>query len=162
MACDTSTMPGEIALRPVGTVTGGRDEWVEDDWYGVQSVIRLDAGQFGPGAVLGLADFSHLEVVFYFDRIDPSAVRTEPRPARGNPAWPAVGVFAGHGPFRPNLLGVSRCRLLAVEGLDLHVADLDALDGTPVLDVKPYMAEFAPRDPVAQPAWSTELMHGYY
>jgi tRNA (Thr-GGU) A37 N-methylase len=121
----------EIALRPIGAVAGGRDEWIEDGWYGVKSVIRLDPGQFGTGVVLGLADFSHLEVVFRFDRIDPSAVRTEPRPPRGDPAWPAVGVFAGHGPFRPNLLGVSRCRLPAVEGLDLHVADLDALDGTP-------------------------------
>jgi tRNA (Thr-GGU) A37 N-methylase len=97
-----------------------------------------------------------------FDRIDPSLVRAEPRPARGNPAWPAVGVFAGHVPFRPNLLGVSRCRLLAVKGLDVHVADLDALDGTPVLDVNPYMVEFAPRDPVTQPTWSTEFMHDYY
>jgi len=91
-------MPETITLRPIGTVTGGRDEWVEDDWYGVKSVIRLDPDQFDPGVVLGLTDFSHLEVVFYFDRIDPSAVRTEPRPPRGNPAWPAVGVFAGHGP----------------------------------------------------------------
>lgn len=162
VTCDSSTMTDEVALRPIGTVTGGRDEWVEDDWYGVKSVIRLDSEQFDPGVVLGLADFSHLEVVFYFERIDPSAVHTEPRPARGNPAWPSVGVFAGHSPFRPNLLGVSRCRLLAVEGMDLHVADLDALDGTPVLDVKPYMVEFAPRDPVTQPTWSTELMHDYY
>jgi tRNA (adenine37-N6)-methyltransferase len=102
-------MPDEIALRPIGTVTGGRDEWVEDHWYGVKSVIRLDSGLFDPGVVLGLTGFSHLEVVFYFDRIDPSAVRTEP-----------------------------------------------------VLDVKPYMVEFAPRDPVTQPTWSTELMHDYY
>jgi tRNA (Thr-GGU) A37 N-methylase len=57
---------------------------------------------------------------------------------------------------------VSRCRLLSLDGLDLHVADLDALDGTPVLDIKPYLVEFAPRDPVTQAPWATELMARYY
>jgi tRNA (Thr-GGU) A37 N-methylase len=54
------------------------------------------------------------------------------------------------------------CRLLAVDGRDLHVADLDALDGTPVLDIKPYLAEFAPTEPVRQPAWATRLLREYY
>jgi len=143
-------------------VVGGRDQWFEDDWYGVTSVIRLDASRFEPGVLLGLDGFSHLEIVFVFDRVDPGEVRLDPRPPRGNPEWPPVGVFAGHGPFRPNRLGVSRCRLLEVDGLDLRVADLDALDGTPVLDVKPYMLEFQPGDPVTQPPWSAELMRGYY
>jgi tRNA (Thr-GGU) A37 N-methylase len=49
-----------------------------------------------------------------------------------------------------------------MDGLDLYVADLDALDGTPVLDIKPYMREFEPADPVTQPEWSRELMRGYY
>ena len=151
-----------VVLRPVGHVVGGRDEWVEDNWRGVRSVIRLDDEQFASSAVLGLDGFSHLEVVFHFDRIDPAEVRSEPRPPRGNPAWSPVGVFAHRGPYRPNLLGVSCCRLLGVDGLDLHVADLDALSGTPVLDVKPYLAEFAPRDPVTQPQWATDLMGDYY
>lgn len=152
----------EYRLRPIGTVVGGRDEWVEDAWYGVTATIRLDASRFDPGVVQGLEEFSHLEVVFLFDRVDPAKIRTEPRPARGNPEWPPVGVFAGHGPFRPNRLGVSRCRLLGVDGLELRVADLDALAGTPVLDIKPYMREFEPVDPVKQPQWSIELMQGYY
>lgn len=153
---------GEFVVHPVGTVIDGRDEWVEDDWRGVTATIRLDETQFDSGALQGLEDFSHLEVVFLFDRVDPAKVRSGPRPARGNPAWPPVGVFAGHGPFRPNRIGVSRCRLRAVDGLDLQVMDLDALDGTPVLDIKPYMREFDPVDPVTQPAWSRELMRDYY
>ena len=65
--------------------------------------------------------------------------------------------------MRPNRLGVSTCRLTGVEGLDLHVQGLDAIDGSPVLDVKPFMREFEPPDAeVRQPAWSTELMRGYY
>ncbi|GIH78801.1 TrmO family methyltransferase domain-containing protein [Planobispora longispora] len=112
--------------------------------------------------MLGLEHFSHLEVVFLFDRIDPATVRGEPRPPRGDPDAEPVGVFAHRGPYRPNRLGVSRCRLLAVDGLDLHIADLDALSGSPILDVKPYLAEFAPRHPVTQPDWATELMKRYY
>ncbi|MEV4138940.1 TrmO family methyltransferase [Dactylosporangium sp. NPDC049742] len=56
----------------------------------------------------------------------------------------------------------SRCRLHRVVGLDLHVSGLDAVAGTPVLDIKPYMTEFGPRGEVRQPAWSTEIMHSYY
>ena len=151
-----------VTLRPVGQVIGGRHEIFEDHWHDVRAVIRLDATSCTESALLGLDQFSHLEVVFHFDRIDPSAVPSGPRPPRGNPHAAPVGVFAHRGPYRPNLLGVSRCRLLAVDGLDLHVADLDALSGTPVLDIKPYLAEFAPRHPITQPAWATELMRAYY
>ncbi|QNS08391.1 SAM-dependent methyltransferase [Streptomyces xanthii] len=151
-----------MTLRPVGRVVGGRSEMVEDDWHDVRAVIRLDDESFTASAVLGLECFSHLEVVFVFDRIHPAEVRTEPRPPRGNPSADPVGVFAHRGPYRPNRLGVSRCRLLAVDGLSLQVADLDALSGTPVLDIKPYLVEFAPRHPVTQPAWATTLMNSYY
>jgi len=57
---------------------------------------------------------------------------------------------------------VSVCRLLGVDGLDVHVAGLDAVDGTPVLDLKPVMAEFVPRGEIRQPAWAAELMAGYW
>ncbi|MEU9289762.1 SAM-dependent methyltransferase [Streptomyces sp. NPDC048275] len=151
-----------VALRPVGQVVGGRSEVFEDNWGDVRAVIRLDGASFTASAVLGLEHFSHLEVVFLFDRIDSATVPSEPRPPRGNPSAAPVGVFAHRGPYRPNRLGVSRCRLVAVDGLDLQVADLDALSGSPVLDIKPYLAEFAPRHPVIQPAWATELMSRYY
>jgi tRNA (Thr-GGU) A37 N-methylase len=151
-----------VTLRPVGQVVGGRSEMVEDDWHDVRAEIRLDGESFTTSAVLGLERFSHLEVVFLFDRINPDAVRSEPRPPRGNPTGAPVEIFAHRGPYRPNRLGVSRCRLLAVDGLNLHVADLDALSGSPILDIKPYLVEFAPRHPVTQPAWATELMSHYY
>ncbi|MFC5754765.1 SAM-dependent methyltransferase [Actinomadura rugatobispora] len=162
MTTDATPRPGRVVLEAIGRVVGGRSEAFEDHWSGVQAVVRLDAGRFTPSAVAGLEDFSHLQVVFHFDRIDPATISTGPRHPRGDPAWPPVGVFAHRGPRRPNRLGVSCCRLLAIEGLDLHVAGLDALSGSPVLDVKPYLAEFAPRRPTAQPAWATELMSDYY
>jgi tRNA (adenine37-N6)-methyltransferase len=152
-----------ITLEPVGFVVGGRSEAIDDDWGGVVAVIRLDGVQFGADAVAGLSGFSHLVVVFQFHLVDPAEVQSGARHPRGNPDWPEVGMFAQRAKMRPNRLGVSTCRLTAVAGLDLHVQGLDAVDGTPVLDVKPFMREFEPADAaVRQPAWSTELMRGYY
>ncbi len=152
-----------ITLEPVGVVVGGRSEAIDDDWGGVEAVIRLDGTQFGPDAVAGLSDFSHLVVVFQFHLVDPSDVQSGARRPRGNPDWPEVGMFAQRARMRPNRLGVSTCRLAVVEGLDLYVRGLDAVDGSPVLDVKPFMREFEPpAGSVWQPGWSTELMRGYY
>ncbi|MGG8406128.1 SAM-dependent methyltransferase [Streptomyces sp. 12297] len=152
----------EVACAPVGRVVGGRAEAVDDDWGREAAVIRLDAARFGPEALFGLADFSHLEVVYHFDRVPVSKIETGARHPRGNTDWPLVGIFAQRGKNRPNRLGVSRCRLLKVDGLDVHVEGLDAVDGTPVLDIKPYLAEFGPRGDVRQPSWSVELMRDYY
>jgi tRNA (adenine37-N6)-methyltransferase len=152
-----------IALAPVGFVIGGRSEAVDDDWGGVEAVIRLDGTQFGPEVVTGLDAFSHLVVVFQFHLVDPADVQSGTRRPRGNPDWPEVGMFAQRAKMRPNRLGVSTCSLSRVEGLDLHVRGLDAVDGSPVLDVKPFMREFEPPDTsVRQPPWSAELMRGYY
>jgi tRNA-Thr(GGU) m(6)t(6)A37 methyltransferase TsaA len=149
-----------VEVVPVGHVAGGRAEVADDDWDAVTATIRLDGARFGPDAVAGLDAFSHLEVVYVFDRVDPGAVETGARHPRGNAAWPRVGIFAQRAKDRPNRIGVSRCRLLGVDGLDLHVAGLDAVDGSPVLDVKPYMWEFAPQGEVRQPAWASEHMAG--
>ncbi|WP_345410046.1 hypothetical protein [Nonomuraea salmonea] len=88
-----------MTLRPVGRVMGGRSEWVEDDWHDVRAVIRLDDSAFTPSAVLGLEDFSHLEIVFVFDRIDPAEVRTDPPvPPTGKPGRGARGDLRPPGP----------------------------------------------------------------
>ncbi|MFC4118246.1 SAM-dependent methyltransferase [Nonomuraea zeae] len=151
-----------ITLEPVGVVAGGRTEAYDDDWNTEEALIRLDATRFAPDALAGLSEFSHLEVVFQFHLVDSASVHTSARRPRGNPDWPAVGIFAQRAKNRPNRLGVSRCRLLAVDGLDVRVRGLDAIDGSPVLDLKPYMTEFGPQGETVQPAWATELMRHYY
>ncbi len=151
-----------VTAQPVAHVLGGRAEVLDDAWDGVDAVIRLDAARFGEEALYGLADFSHLEVVFHFDQVPPEKVETGARHPRGNTEWPLVGIFAQRGKNRPNRIGVSRCRLHRVDGLDLHVSGLDAVAGTPVLDIKPYIAEFGPRGEVRQPEWATEIMRSYY
>ncbi|MEV5572083.1 SAM-dependent methyltransferase [Spirillospora sp. NPDC052269] len=154
--------PDAVVSVPVGRVAGGRAEVRDDDWGGETAIVRLDAGRYGPEAVAGLDAFSHLEVVYHFDRVPADTIRTGARHPRGNADWPLVGIFAQRGKNRPNRLGVSRCRLVKVDGLDLHVQGLDAVDGTPVLDIKPYMAEFGPQGETSQPDWATELMRDHY
>ncbi|WP_078911066.1 TrmO family methyltransferase domain-containing protein [Streptomyces sp. NRRL WC-3742] len=72
------------------------------------------------------------------------------------------GTCSPQHPNSPNWLGSSRCRLVKVDGLDLHVEDLDAVDGTPVLEVRPWFEEFGPRGEVRQPSWTTEMLRDYF
>ncbi|GIH12893.1 SAM-dependent methyltransferase [Rugosimonospora africana] len=155
-------MAGSFDMRPIGRVESTRDEAIDDDWDAVSTAIVLDGSQVGPDAVAGLDEFSHIEVVYVFDRVDPAGVQTGARRPRGNPEWPLVGILAQRAKNRPNRIGVTRCELAGVDGLRLRVRGLDAIDGTPVLDIKPYLEEFGPRGPVRQPEWSRELMRGYW
>jgi tRNA (adenine37-N6)-methyltransferase len=158
--CGRNIVAHETTIVPVGFVRGGRTELRDDDWGREQCVIELEA-RFGPDSVASLDSFSHLEVVFLFDRVSDSEVECGSRHPRGRIDWPRVGIFAQRAKGRPNRIGVSRCRLVRVEGTRLTVEGLDAVDGTPVIDVKPYLREFGPRGGVVQPRWATELMSGY-
>jgi tRNA-Thr(GGU) m(6)t(6)A37 methyltransferase TsaA len=151
-----------ISLRPIGVVRATRSEAVDDRWDQVRSRIELDPAVVDPQATLGLESFSHVEVVFVFDRVDESAVCRGARHPRGNPDWPLVGILAQRAKDRPNRLGLTTCRIVAVDGLVIEVAGLDAIDGTPVLDLKPHMTGFEARGDVIEPAWATELMSGYW
>ncbi|MBP2400736.1 SAM-dependent methyltransferase [Streptomyces syringium] len=149
-------------VRPIGTVVGGRTEPTDDHWGGVRSVIRLDAGRFPAETVQGLEEFSHLLVTWCFHLASPDDVALHARSPRNNPQWPATGTFVHRNHRRPNQLATSFPRLLRVEGLDLHVQDLDAVEGTPVVDLAPYFEEFGPRGEVTQPRWPSEMLKDYW
>ncbi|MDB4946870.1 MAG: transcriptional regulator [Labilithrix sp.] len=151
-----------FAMTPIAAVRSSRSDAVDDDWDRVTSTITLDAAQFSADALAGLDAFSHVEIVYVFDQVDPAKLETGARHPRSNPSWPKVGIFAQRAKMRPNRIGVTVCRLVEIDGLTLSVHGLDAIDGTPVLDIKPYMAEFGPRGDVRQPAWSRELMSTYW
>ncbi|WP_338767839.1 SAM-dependent methyltransferase [Nocardia vulneris] len=147
---------------PIAHVVGGRSEPTDDHWGGTEAIIRIDDDRFTEESVQGLEAFSHLEVVFRFHLTDQTDLHFGARSARDNPDWPKVGIFGHRNMRRVNWLGVSRTRLLRVDGRDLHVAELDAVDGTPVLDIKPWFAEFGPRGDVQQAEWSTEMLKNYF
>jgi tRNA (adenine37-N6)-methyltransferase len=152
----------ELKLKAIGFVHGGRSEVVDDDWDAVRAEIHLDPEQFSAEALIGLADFSHIEVLFHFHKGDPTGIVTGTRHPRGRTDWPKVGIFAQRGSMRPNLLGMTICRVLGVDGTKVLVQGLDAIDGTPVLDIKPVMTGFAPRGTVREPDWAQEIMAEYW
>lgn len=154
--------PETFTVEPVAHVVGGRTEPTDDYWGATQAIIRIDDAKFPLDATRGLDAFSHLEVVFRFHLTDPTDLHPGARPARNNPDWPAVGIFGHRNMRRLNWLGVSRCRLIKVDGLDLHVEELDAVDGTPVLDIKPWFAEFGPRGDIRQAPWSHDMLQLYF
>jgi tRNA-Thr(GGU) m(6)t(6)A37 methyltransferase TsaA len=150
-----------ITLEPIGFVRSGRGDLCDDNGGAVTARIEL-IESFPAESLDGMETFSHAEVVYYFDRVSDAEVERGARHPRGNTVWPKVGIFAQRGKGRPNRLGVTIVEIIRREGRVLTVAGLDAIDGTPVLDLKPVMTEFLPRTPVRQPEWSHELMRNYW
>lgn len=151
-----------IQLAPIGFVHSSRTAPTDDRWDEEKSWIELDSSRFSPESLAGLQDFSHVEVIFFMDQVEPQKIELLARHPRNRPDWPKVGIFAQRGKNRPNQLGLSVCRLLKVEGLRIDLEGLDAIKGTPVLDLKPWVEEFGPRGSTFQPSWISELMRDYW
>ncbi|WP_159943324.1 MULTISPECIES: SAM-dependent methyltransferase [unclassified Nocardiopsis] len=151
----------EITLTPVATVVGGRTEVADDYWGGVRSIIRLNE-DLPVSTLKGLDEFSHIQVVWRFSQGSEADVHLGARHPRGNTDWPETGTFVHRNHRRPARIAISQPRLLRIEGHDLHVEDLDAVDGTPVLDIAPWFVEFGPRGKVRQPRWPGEMLRHYW
>ncbi len=109
--------------------------------------------EFTP-ALKGLQDFSHVWVFYWFHENDtPEARRTLQVHPRRDPANPLTGVFACRAPERPNLIGFTACRIIKVTGNAVEVADLDARDGSPILDLKPYIPDGDAIPEARTPEW---------
>lgn len=153
-------MTESMEIKPIATVIGGRAEPTDDHWTGT-AVIRLNA-DFPVEVVQGLEKFSRILVVWHFHRVSSDDVAVHARSPRNNPRWPATGTFVHRNHRRPNQLAQSFPRLLKVDGLDLHVTDLDAIDASPVYDLAPYFREMGPRGEVREPGWPGEMPADYW
>jgi tRNA-Thr(GGU) m(6)t(6)A37 methyltransferase TsaA len=148
-------------ITPIGTVRNDRtDIQHTDNWGAVRSTITIDE-RFGDACLQGLEGFSHVEILFIFDQFPEPDAYGEPRPYRGRSDLPPVGVFAGRGPRRPNRIGVTCCAIESVRGRELTVVGLDAVSGTPVIDLKPAMVEFSATN-IEQPEWVSRMMSEYF
>ena len=152
----------KIEMEAVGFVRGGRKEAIDDDWGKVRARIEMDPSRFAAESLAGLDAFSHLVVIYHFHLADPAKIELAARHPRGNTAWPKVGIFAQRGKNRPNRIGVSSCAIVGVDGTSVEVEGLDAIDGTPVLDIKPVLSGFLPRGEVREPEWAREIMQAYW
>lgn len=148
-------------VKPVGTVHNDRPATGDDYWGGIVSEIRM-SDELPPECLDGVDSFSHVEIIYYFHDMDEDKIVSGARHPRNNAAWPKVGIFAQRGKFRPNRLGLTIAKVVKHEGRSLWVENLDAIDGTPVLDIKPVMREFLPDEPVRQPDWAGEIMNRYW
>ncbi|MEU0843920.1 TrmO family methyltransferase [Streptomyces sp. NPDC005962] len=150
-----------ITVPVIGTVVGGHTGRLDDYKGGVESIIRLNP-DYPLETLQGANEFSHLQVIWHFSESSPDDVALHARSPRDNPDWPATGTFVHHNHRRPPQLGVSFPKLLRIDGHDLHVTDLDADDGTPLIDLVVVFKEFLPRGPVTQPTWPTEMLADYW
>ncbi|MCU1682910.1 MAG: tsaA [Amycolatopsis sp.] len=153
-------MSKSLEIKPIATVVGGRTEPTDDHWTGT-AIIRLNP-DFPVEVVQGLEEFSHLLVVWHFHKASPDDVALHARSPATIPSGRPPGVFVHRNHRRPNQLAQSFPRLLKVDGLDLHVTDLDAIDGSPVYDLAPYFTEMGPRGEVREPAWPGEMLADYW
>ena len=138
----------QFILNAIGTVRNPYTDRPPGGWVTAESEITLEL-EFAKG-LEGLEGYSHLFVLFYFDRAGRMTLRRRPQ---NDPRLPVVGIFATRRPERPNPIGLSLVRLLRIEGNVLTVRGLDCYNGTPVLDLKPYLP---PRDRPARvsvPVW---------
>lgn len=148
-----------MKITPIAIIRSTRKQITDDNWDREEAHIEL-APEFSADSLAGLDDFSHAEILFYMDRVE--KIETSARHPRNKTSWPKVGIFAQRGKNRPNQIGLTICRIIRVEGTRVYLEGLDAVDGTPVLDIKPWVKEFGPRGPTRQPEWITELMKDYW
>jgi tRNA-Thr(GGU) m(6)t(6)A37 methyltransferase TsaA len=146
-------MPVEMDLRPIGFVRNDITEPKDRDWGSITSEIVLD--QNFEEALSELAEFSHISVVYWMHKTTPAQRLTKKVHPKANKDLPLVGVFATCSPARPNPIGVTTVKLLEHRGNVLKVIGLDAIDGTPVLDIKPYMPLPASYANAKTPGWIT-------
>lgn len=152
-------MMNEIVLTPIGIVKNSRADKTDANWSAIVSEIEL-ADYMPVEAFDSIESFSHLEIIYYLDRADKTILGSEH--PRENPEWPKVGILAQRKKDRPNHLGLTIVNLLQKKGRRLFVSNLDAIDGTPVLDIKPVYQEYLPKGKIRQPDWTRALMKNYW
>ena len=135
-------MPETFQIFPVGVVRKTEEAtWIE----------IFDAYS---DALLGLEGFSHIYVAFWFHENDEAekrkVLRVHPRKDKNNPL---SGVFATHSPLRPNLIGLTICKIKSIQDRCIEIEDIDAFDGTPVIDIKCYIPGSVAESDIYLPAW---------
>lgn len=146
----------DYQVRPVGEVRNNITEKGWQEWRDVVSEIHVRA-QYA-AALDGISGFSHIIVLFWMHRLDEPRNTLQVHPQRRSDL-PLVGVFATRAPVRPNPIGMTVVKLLEQEHTTLKVLGLDAIDGTPVLDIKPFIPERFDMTTVRTPDWIDRLRH---
>jgi tRNA-Thr(GGU) m(6)t(6)A37 methyltransferase TsaA len=151
----------KLLIEPIGTVHSERSEAVDDHWKSVRSWIEL-IDELPEESLYGLGDFSHVEIIYYFHKVDKKKIIVASEHPREDPKWPKVGIFAQRKRARPNLLGATIARIEGIERKRIYLSYFDAIEGTPVIDIKPIFKEYLPLEEIIQPEWVSEVMKEYW
>lgn len=147
-------------FEAIGEVKSPVTEGVDEGWGEVTSRIHIN-NELADG-LKGLAAFSHIIVVFDMHQSSWDPEEDLVRRPQGRSDMPEIGIFAQRAKHRPSPIGVTSVELLSVDGNVLTVRGLDAIDGTPVLDIKPYFPQYDRVDTPVNPEWVERLMNGYF
>jgi tRNA (Thr-GGU) A37 N-methylase len=131
-------------IEPVALITAARKSPEDDFWGGATAEIKL-LDSIDESALKGVEAFSHVEIFFVFHQVPEDTVMAGERHPRNNEAWPKVGIFALSAKNRPNRIGSTIYIALRIAGQTLATQEIDAIDGTPEIDIKPVLKEFLPR-----------------
>ncbi len=148
-----------MELKPIGFVKTPISDTKDWNWGEVHSEIVIDVS-LAPG-LKGLEDFSHLIVIFYMHKTTVNLEKNLVRHPRESTDFPFIGIFAQRAKHRPNPIGITTVPIISVQNNIITVERLDAIDGTPILDIKPYFPIFDRVD-AKTPKWVDELMKGYF
>lgn len=146
-------------MSPIGYVENSVKEKKDVSWGEDTSTIKLREEY--RGGLKGLEDFSHAIIVYYLDKANYDKDLHLQRRPQNREDMPLVGIFSQRGKDRPNKIGMTSVEIIEVDATSITVKGLDAISGTPVLDIKPYYPAYDRKD-ARVPEWVTRLMEHYF
>lgn len=149
----------EIVMKPIGYVHNDVANKKDVSWGQDVSVIELEEEYYA--GLEGLSDFSHAIILYHLDKAVYDKEKHLQRRPQNREDMPLVGIFSQRGKDRPNRIGMTSVQIVNVEDTQLTVKGLDAIDGTAVLDIKPYYPVYDRKDAVV-PEWVDRLMEHYF
>lgn len=142
----------KICLNPIGYAKNSEKELRFGSFSGGITEIILDEKL--TDSLIGIEDYSHVIIVYWMDKVRESVIKHRPQ---GNPKVPIVGIFSCRCPQRPNPIAITTVELLGREGNKIKVKGLDIIDGTPIIDIKPYWPQYDKVENEKIPDWVSEL-----
>jgi len=150
----------KMEIEPIGTVRSPIHEPVDEGWGEIVSEVHV--GDWLIDGLRGLDSFSHAIIIFWMHEAQFDINKHLTRHPRGRVDLPESGIFAQRARHRPNPIGITTVEIISVAGNVLRVRGLDAIDGTPVLDIKPYVPAFDDVEDPTVPEWMNRIMKGYF